>query len=117
MSLMKSDNNEDARAVQRSSELDATQIAQAKADAERVKIEAQAAAEAEAVRIRTVAQATAESIEKVNQAISAGGEAYFRYRQIELLPQIAPKIAEALAQARLVTISGGEGGGAADASV
>lgn len=105
---------QDALAVQRSSELDATQIAQAKADAERVKIEAQAAAEAEAVRIRTVAQATAESIEKVNQAISAGGEAYFRYRQIELLPQIAPKIAEALAQARLVTISGGEGGGAAD---
>lgn len=107
---------QDALAVQRSSELDATQIAQAKADAERVKIEAQAAAEAEAVRIRTVAQATAESIEKVNQAISAGGEAYFRYRQIELLPLIAPKIAEALAQARLVTISGGEPGGAADAT-
>ncbi|HET7042470.1 MAG TPA: hypothetical protein VFI13_10645, partial [Gemmatimonadales bacterium] len=107
---------QDALAVQRSSELDATQIAQAKADAERVKIEALAAAEAEAVRIRTIAEATAESIQKVNQAISAGGEAYFRYRQIEMLPMIAPKIADALAQARLVTIAGGEGGGAADSA-
>jgi len=107
---------QDALAVQRTAELDATQIAQARADAARVKIEAQAAAEAEAVRIRTVAEATAEAIGKVNQAISAGGEAYFRYRQIEMLPMIAPKIADALAQARLITISGGEGGGAADSA-
>jgi flotillin len=107
---------QDALAVQRSSELDATQIAQAKADAERVKITAIAAAEAEAVRIRTIAEATAESIRKVNEAISVGGEAYFRYRQIEMLPMIAPKIADALAQARLVTIAGGEAGGAADSA-
>jgi flotillin len=50
----------------------------------------------------------------VNQAIEAGGEAYFRYRQIELLPQIAPVIAQALSEAKLVTISGGgDVGGAA----
>ena len=46
----------------------------------------------------------------MNQAIQAGGESYFRYRQIEMLPQIAPAIAEALAQAKLVTISSGEVG-------
>ncbi|MEO6865379.1 MAG: hypothetical protein ABI229_08005 [Gemmatimonadaceae bacterium] len=96
---------QDALAVQRTSELEATQIAQARADAERVKIEAEAAADAEAIRITRVATANAESIAKVNAAIQAGGESYFRYRQIELLPQIAPVIASALAEARLINIS------------
>ena len=104
---------QDALAGQRASELDATQIAQARADAERVKIEAQAGADAEAVKIRTIAEATAESIRRVNEAISAGGESYFRYRQIEMLPQLAPVIADALAQAKMVTITGG-GGSAPD---
>jgi flotillin len=99
---------QEAAGVQRTAELDATQIAQAHADAARVRIEAEAAAEAEAIRIRRIADATAESIAKVNQAIQAGGEAYFRYRQIELLPQIAPVIADALAEAKLVTIASGE---------
>ena len=98
---------QDALAVQRTSELDATQIAQARADAERVRIEAAAAAEAEAIRIRAIAAATAESIQKVNEAIAAGGESYFRYRQIEMLPQIAPAIADALSEAKMVTITGG----------
>ena len=40
------------------------------------------------------------------------GESYFRYRQIEMLPMIAPAIADALGQARLITVSGGENGGA-----
>jgi flotillin len=105
---------QEAMAVQRTAELDATQIAQARADASRVTIEAQANAEAEAIRIRTVASAQAEAIQKVNEAIAAGGESYFRYRQIEMLPMIAPAIAEALAQARMVTISSGEDGGAAN---
>lgn len=107
---------QEALGVQRIAELDATQIAQARADAERVKIEAQARAEAEAIKIRTVATATAESIGKVNEAIRQGGENYFKYRQIEMLPDIAPVIADALAKARLVTISGGEGGGAANSA-
>src|SRR5437764_3722505 len=101
-----------AQGIQREAELDATQIAQAKADAERVRIEAGAAAEAEAIRIRCIADAQAEAIQKVNDAIKAGGEAYFRYRQIEMLPQIAPAIADALAESKLVTISGGGEGGA-----
>jgi flotillin len=101
---------QEATGLMRVAELDATQIAQANADAARVRISAEASADAEAIRIRRVADATAESIQKVNEAIKSGGESYFRYRQIEMLPQIAPAIAEALAQARLVTISNGETG-------
>lgn len=104
---------QDALAVQRVAELEATQIAQARADAERVKIEATAAAESEAIRITRIADATAQSIAKVNSAIQAGGESYFRYRQIEMLPQIAPVIADALSSARLVNISS-DGKGAAE---
>ncbi|MFN2638038.1 MAG: hypothetical protein ABR585_13520 [Gemmatimonadaceae bacterium] len=106
-----------ALGVQRVAELEATQIAQAKADAEKMRIEAEARARAEAIRITTVAQANAESIQKVNEAIKAGGESYFRYRQIEMIPDIAPVIADALAKARLVTISGDSAhGGAADSA-
>ena len=68
-------------------------------------LDAEASADAEAIRIRRVADATAESIQKVNQAIQAGGEAYFRYRQIEMLPSIAPAIAQALAEARELSYS------------
>lgn len=107
-----------ALGIQRVAELEATQIAQAKADAERMRIEAQAKSQAEAIRITTVAQANAEAIQKVNDAIKAGGESYFRYRQIEMLPEIAPAIADALAQAKLVTFSSGdtEGGAAGSAT-
>jgi len=105
---------QEAQGLQRVAELDATQIAQAKADAARVRLEAEASADAEAIRIRRIADATAESIQKVNQAIQAGGESYFRYRQIEMLPQIAPVIADALSNAKMVTISGGGGPGAAE---
>src|SRR5437870_12058281 len=92
---------QEAMGVQRVAELDATLIAQAKAEAEKVKIDAQAGAEAEAIRIRTVAEATAESIRQVNTAIREGGESYLRYRQVELIPEIAPVMADALAKAKL----------------
>src|SRR6476660_1116137 len=68
----------EAAGLQRVAELDATQIAQAKADASKVRIAAEASADAEAIRIRRVADATAESIEKVNHAIAQGGESYFK---------------------------------------
>ncbi|MEP6780212.1 MAG: hypothetical protein ABJC26_10005 [Gemmatimonadaceae bacterium] len=101
---------QEAMGLLRIAELDATQIAQARADAAIVRLEAEASADAEAIRIRRIADATAESIKKVNDAIQAGGESYFRYRQIEMLPTIAPAIAAALAEARLVTFSSGEVG-------
>jgi flotillin len=108
---------QDALAGQKESELRATQIAQAKADSEAIQIDAEAKAKAEAIRITTVASAQAEGILKVTEAIREGGENYLRYRQIELLPDIAPAIAQALAQAKLVTIhSGAENGDAASAT-
>jgi flotillin len=103
----------------RQAELQATQITQATADAERLKIDRQAEATAEAIRLRTVAEAQADAIRQVNAAIAEGGDAYLALRQLEMLPQIAPVIANALANARLVNISsgdskGGAAGGAAD---
>jgi flotillin len=93
---------QDALARQKASELKATQIAQANADSEAVEI----AAEARAGQIR-----------KVAQAVREGGEQFLRYRQIEMLPDIAPAIAQALANAKLITIYGGaEGGDAASAT-
>lgn len=89
----------------REAELQATQIAQAGADAQKLKIDAEAAADAEAVRIRRVAQAQAEAIRQVNAAIAEGGEAYFALRQLELIPLITPHIANALAQAKMVNIA------------
>jgi flotillin len=108
---------QESMAVQRVAELDATLIAQAKAEAEKVKIEAQARAEAEAIRIRTVAEATAESIRQVNAAIREGGESYLRYRQVEMLPDIAPVLADALAKAKMVTIAGDGGRGAPESTM
>lgn len=101
----------------RTAELRATQIAQAVADAEKLKVSAAANAEAEAIKLRTVAAAQAEAIRAVNSAIAEGGDAYLTLRQLEMLPQIAPVIANALAQARLVNISSdgrSAAGGAAD---
>ena len=97
---------QDALAIQRTAELRATQIAQATADAERVKIDAGAKAEAESIVIERVATAQAQSIREVNRAISEGGEGYLRLRQLEMMPEIAPEIARALAQAKMITISG-----------
>lgn len=108
---------QDALAGQKESELRATQIAQARADSEAIQIDAEAKAKAEAIRITTVATAQAEGIHKVTEAIREGGENYLRYRQIELLPEIAPAIAQALAQAKLITVhSGAEHGDAASAT-
>jgi flotillin len=105
---------QEAVALQRQAELKATQIAQAMADAERVRLEAQANADADAAKIRTVAEAQSEAIRKINEAIHEGGNAYLTLRQLEMLPQIAPVIAEALGQARMVTISSDGGGAASD---
>ncbi len=96
---------QEALGAQRVAELRATQIAQAGADAERLKINAEAQADAEAIKLRKIASAQAEAIREVNSAIAEGGDAYLALRQLEMLPQIAPVIANALAQARLVTIS------------
>ena len=105
---------QNALAIQREAELKATQIAQANADAARVRIQAQAAADAEAVKVRTLGLAQADAIRAVNEAIQQGGNAYLSLKQIEMIPLIVPAIAEALANAKLINISGvGDGRGAA----
>lgn len=106
-----------ALAVQREAELKATQLAQANADAARVRVQAEAAADAEAVKIRALGAAQADAIKAVNQAIAQGGDAYLALRQLEILPQITPAIAGALAQAKLINVSsGGDARGAAGAA-
>lgn len=90
---------------QREAELRATQIAKANADAEQVKVQAEAQAEADAIRLRKVADAQAEAIRKVNEAVAQGGDAYLALKQLELVPVVAPAIADALAKARLINIS------------
>ena len=78
-----------------------------------VEVEATASANAEAIKLRTVAEAQAEAIELVNAAMAKGGQNYLALRQLEMVPIIAPFIADALAKARLVTISS-DGSGAAN---
>ena len=108
---------QDALALQREAELRATQIAQANADAARVRVQAEAAADAEAVKVRTMGLAQADAIRAVNEAIHQGGNAYLALKQIDLLPQITPSIANALASAKMVNItSGGDERGAAGAA-
>lgn len=106
---------QNALAIQREAELKATQLAQANADAARVRVQAEASADAEAVKIRALGAAQADAIRAVNEAIKQGGDAYLALRQLEILPQITPAIAGALAQAKLINISGGgsDGRGAA----
>jgi flotillin len=112
----------EAEAVQVAAEAkakaEATRISTvARAEAEAIQLAAEAKAKAEAVRITMVAAAQAEGIKKVTEAIREGGEPYLRYRQIELLPDIVPAIAQALAQAKLVTInSSGENRDAASST-
>jgi flotillin len=108
---------QNALAIQREAELKATQLAQAHADAARVRVQAEAAADAEAVKIRALGAAQADAIKAVNEAIAQGGNAYLALRQLEILPQITPAIAGALAQAKLINISsGGDARGAAGAA-
>lgn len=108
---------QESLAIQRAAELKATLIAEASADAERARVQAQGQAEAERVRLVTIAEgeaertrvlavAQAEAIQKVNEAIQRGGDAYLKLRQLEMVPEVAPHIAAALAQARIVNISG-----------
>lgn len=98
----------------RSAELRATQIAQATADAEKLKIQVEAQAEAESVRLRKTASAQADAIRDVNTAIAEGGNSYLALKQLEMLPQIAPVIANALANAKLVNISSDPNASAAE---
>jgi flotillin len=108
---------QEALVDQKDKELKATQITQARADAEAVIIAAQAKADAAAAQITTVARANAQAIEDITNSIKQGGADYIRFRQVEMLPQLTEAIADALSQARLVTLhSGREDGNAAQST-
>jgi len=90
---------------------------EAEANAQRVRAEAEAAQEAlrgaqfglaldEALRITKIAAAQADGFRRVNDTIREGGDSYFRYRLIEMLPKLTPAIAQALANANLVSGNG-----------
>ena len=93
------------------------QTIEAEANAQRVRAEAEAAQEAlrgaqfglaldEALRITKIAAAQADGFRKVNDTIREGGDSYFRYRLIEMLPKLTPAIAQALTNANLVSSNG-----------
>lgn len=95
---------------QREAELAASQITQARADAEQSVIEREAEGRGQAARIRAIAEAEAASIQMKAQALLAAGGAYLDLRRVELAPELTREVASALANSQFVNF-GGNGGG------
>jgi flotillin len=102
---------------QREAELAASQITQARADAEQNVIEQEAEGRAQAGRIRAIAEAEADAIRMKAEALAAAGGFYLDLRRLELAPQLTREIATALANGQFVNFgTSGEGGRSAAAS-
>ncbi len=102
---------------QREAELTASQITQARADAEQNVIQQEAEGKAQAARIRAVAEAEAEAIRMKAQALLEAGGAYLDLRKLELAPQLTHEVAGALANGQFVNFgTSGEGGHSAISS-
>ena len=97
---------------QREAELTASQITQARADAEQNVIQQEAEGRAQAARIRAIAQAEAEAIRMKAQALLEAGGAYLDLRKLELAPELTAQIAAALANSQFVNF--GSPGGSND---
>jgi len=97
---------------QREAELTASQITQARADAEQNVIQQEAEGRAQAARIRAIAQAEAEAIRMKAQALLEAGGAYLDLRKLELAPELTAQVAAALANSQFVNF--GSPGGAND---
>jgi flotillin len=97
---------------QREAELAASQITQARADAEQNVINQEAEGRAQAARIRAVAQAEAEAIRIKAQALLEAGGAYLDLRRLEMAPELTAEVAKALSSSQFVNFgsSGGTGG-------
>ena len=97
---------------QREAELGASQITQARADAEQNVIQQEAEGRAQAARIRAVAQAESEAIRMKAQALAEAGGAYLDLRKLEMAPELTEQVAAALASSQFVNFgtSGGAGG-------
>ena len=81
----------------------------AKGEAEATTIQARGLAEAESIRARGLAEA--EAMEKKAEAYQKYNNAAMAEMLIQVLPDIAGKIAEPLAQIDKITIIGGDGSG------
>jgi len=102
---------------QRMGELAASQITQARADAEQTLIQQEAEGRAQAVRIRAVAEAEADAIRMKAQALMEAGQAYLDLRRLELAPALTHEVAAALANGQFINFgSTGNGGQSAAAS-
>ena len=97
---------------QREAELGASQITQARADAEQNVINQEAEGRAQAARIRAIAQAEAEAIRIKAQALMEAGGAYLDLRRLEMAPELTAQVASALSNSQFVNFgsSGGSGG-------
>jgi flotillin len=102
---------------QREAELTASQITQARADAEQNIIQQEADGKAQAARIRAVAEAEADAIRMKAEALMASGQAYLDLRRLEMAPALTREVASALANGQFVNFgTSGEGGHSAAAS-
>lgn len=100
---------------QREAELAASQITQARADAEQNVIQQEAEGRAQAARIRAIAEAEAEAIRLKAQALLEAGQPYMDLRRLELAPELTREVAAALANGQFVNFgtTGGDGHSAA----
>lgn len=96
---------------QREAELSASQITQARADAEQSVIQQEAEGRGQAVRIRAIAEAEAAAIKMKAQALMEAGGAYLDLRRLELAPALTREVAGALSSGQFVNFGGGGGGG------
>jgi flotillin len=96
---------------QREAELNASQITQARADAEQNVINQEAEGRAQAARIRAIAQAEAEAIRIKAQALMEAGAFYLDLRRLEMAPELTAQVAKALSNSQFVNFGGGGGGG------
>jgi flotillin len=94
---------------QREAELGASQITQARADAEQNVINQEADGRAQAARIRAIAQAEAEAIRIKAQALMEAGGPYLDLRRLEMAPALAEQVASALSNSQFVNFGGGDG--------
>src|SRR3954470_11196057 len=92
---------------QREAELNASQITQARADAEQNVINQEAEGRAQAARIRAIAQAEAEAIRIKAQALMEAGGPYLDLRRLELAPELTAQVAGALSNSQFVNFGGG----------
>ena len=97
---------------QREAELAASQITQARADAEQNVIQQEAEGRAQAARIRAIAEAEADAIRMKAQALMEAGGAYLDLRRLELAPELTARGRQRARQqpVRQLRRGGGDGG-------